>query len=121
MAGFLAVTDAAFAHLRDIYTLDMSYCNQHTITDAAIAHLRASSAWACGAAARPPSQTPPLRTCGTCSYAEHVLLGGAHRGCLGRPHVGHVVKAALPSIGVHPWTFAGQKIPNLGIAWCGGC
>ena len=106
VAGCLAVTDAAFAHLRDICTIDMSYCNQHTITGAAIAHLRASSAWACGAAARPPSQTPPLRTCGTCSYAEHVLLEAAHRGCLcaleGRPHVACGESRALyPPIGAH--------------------
>ena len=34
------VTDAAFAHLRGIQTLDMTFCNQHTITDAAFVHLR---------------------------------------------------------------------------------
>ena len=37
------LTDAAFAHLRvnsqSIHTLNMSYCNQETITDAAFAHL----------------------------------------------------------------------------------
>jgi hypothetical protein len=35
-----ALTDAAFAHLRGIRTLDMTACNQETITDAAFAHLR---------------------------------------------------------------------------------
>jgi hypothetical protein len=34
------LTDAAFAHLRGIQTLNMRYCYQHTITDAAFAHLR---------------------------------------------------------------------------------
>jgi hypothetical protein len=34
------VTDAAFAHLRGIHTLDMSYCSQDTITPAAFMHLR---------------------------------------------------------------------------------
>ena len=33
------VTDAAFAHLHEIHTLDMSGCNQQAITDAAFAHL----------------------------------------------------------------------------------
>ena len=33
------ITDAAFAHLRGIHTLDMSFCNQPGITDAAFAHL----------------------------------------------------------------------------------
>ncbi len=35
-----AVTDAAFAHLAGIHTLDISRCNQRMITDAAFAHLR---------------------------------------------------------------------------------
>ena len=35
-----SITDAAFAHLRGIHTLRMSYCSQPTITDAAFAHLR---------------------------------------------------------------------------------
>ena len=34
------ITDAAFAHLRGIDSLWMNYCNQVTITDAAFAHLR---------------------------------------------------------------------------------
>ena len=34
------VTDAAFAHLRGIHTLSMSFCNQASITDAAFAYLR---------------------------------------------------------------------------------
>ena len=33
-------TDAAFVHLRGIQELDMSYCNQATITDAAFEHLK---------------------------------------------------------------------------------
>jgi hypothetical protein len=33
------ITDAAFANLAGIHTLDMSFCNQGTITDAAFAHL----------------------------------------------------------------------------------
>ena len=33
------ITDAAFAHLTGIRTLDMSYCNQAGITDMAFAHL----------------------------------------------------------------------------------
>ena len=33
------LTDAVFAHLAGIYTLDMSWCNQAGITDAAFAHL----------------------------------------------------------------------------------
>jgi hypothetical protein len=47
------VTDAAFAHLRGIHTLDMSGCNQSTITDAAFAHLagiQRLSLWACSQA-----------------------------------------------------------------------
>ena len=32
--------DAAFVHLRGIHTLNMSYCNQATITDIACVHLR---------------------------------------------------------------------------------
>ena len=35
-----AITDAAFAHLREIHTLDTSNCNQAGITAATIAHLR---------------------------------------------------------------------------------
>ena len=35
-----AITDAAFAHLSGIHTLNMSECNQAGITDAAFAHLR---------------------------------------------------------------------------------
>jgi hypothetical protein len=34
------ITDAAFAHLRGIYKLEMSLCNQESITDAAFEHLR---------------------------------------------------------------------------------
>ncbi len=34
------ITDAAFAHLRDIHTLYMWWCNQPAITDAAFVHLR---------------------------------------------------------------------------------
>jgi len=33
------ITDAAFANLRGIHTLDMGYCIQYTITDAAFKHL----------------------------------------------------------------------------------
>jgi hypothetical protein len=33
------ITDAAFAHLAGIHTLDMSWCRQATITDVAFAHL----------------------------------------------------------------------------------
>jgi hypothetical protein len=33
------ITDAAFVHLAGIHTLDMSYCNQHTITDVGLLHL----------------------------------------------------------------------------------
>jgi hypothetical protein len=40
MRGCMGVTDAAFAHLRGVHTLDMSVCRQATITDAAFAHLR---------------------------------------------------------------------------------
>ena len=39
MARCLAVTDAAFEHLRGIRVLDMTLCSQHTITDAGLAHL----------------------------------------------------------------------------------
>ena len=39
MASRTDVTDAAFAHLRGIHTLDMTNCNQPSITDAAFAHL----------------------------------------------------------------------------------
>ena len=35
-----SITDAAFAHLRGIHTLYMDGCNQPSITDAAFAHLR---------------------------------------------------------------------------------
>ena len=36
------ITDAAFAHLRGIHTLDMWGCSQATITDACRARLRAA-------------------------------------------------------------------------------
>ena len=39
MAGCRDVTDAAFVHLRSIYTLDMTFFTQRAITDAAFAHL----------------------------------------------------------------------------------
>ena len=38
--GQETITDAAFAHLAGIYSLDMSFCSRETITPAAIAHLR---------------------------------------------------------------------------------
>ena len=50
MAGCQDVTDAAFVHLRDFHTLDMTLCDQPTITDAAFAHLagiQRLSIWAC--------------------------------------------------------------------------
>lgn len=40
MRGCLIVSDCAFSHLRGITKLDMSWCNQTTITDAAFVHLR---------------------------------------------------------------------------------
>ena len=38
--GSVAVTDAAFVHLRGIHTLGINRCDQLTITDAAFAHLQ---------------------------------------------------------------------------------
>ena len=35
------ITDAAFAHLSGLHTLDMSNCSQSSITDAAFVHLGA--------------------------------------------------------------------------------
>jgi hypothetical protein len=39
MAGCRDISDAAFAHLRGIHTLDMGACDQPAVTDAAFAHL----------------------------------------------------------------------------------
>ena len=39
MTSCMAVTDAAFAHLRGIRVLNMQMCDQPTLTDAAFAHL----------------------------------------------------------------------------------
>jgi hypothetical protein len=50
MAGCQDVTDAAFVHLRDIHTLNMTFCGQQIITDATFAHLagiQRLSMWAC--------------------------------------------------------------------------
>ena len=45
MRACTAVTDAAFVHLRGLRALDMSLCNQPTLTDAGLAHL--ASIWSC--------------------------------------------------------------------------
>jgi len=37
------VTDASFVHLKGIHTLDMTWCNQLTITDATLVNLRSGA------------------------------------------------------------------------------
>ena len=64
MRACRVVTDAAFAHLRGIRVLEMSFCWQRDITDAGLAHLagiQKLSIWRCRQATLTDAAFAPLR------------------------------------------------------------
>ena len=121
MAGCSDVTDAAFAHLRDIHTLDMTCCDQPAITDAAfvpLAGLQRLCIGSCSQASITDAALAPLRGIKLLNMSACMQFTDAAFAHLRGIHTLHMRSCDQPAI--TDAAFAHLKgIHTLGMSGCG--